>query len=152
LVKNQKPKARSLEETQAINWHERATKALRDYIAGRYHCTPKELQQQPPRGDEDYNNLVADLEWAKAYRAYLKGNTDNQSGIMPVDEWRKHYARPSVRDGRLERPEPEAQSAQQAEPVTYAAAVEQQRLASANQPKADPKGILFGGKDIVFRR
>jgi len=96
IVKNQRPKARLLQETQANNWHERASKALRDYISEHYRRPPKEVQRSPPVGDETYVELVAQLEWAKAYRAYLKDSLAKQETPLGVDEWRRLAPKPST--------------------------------------------------------
>jgi len=107
LVKNQKPKARPLQEAQAKNWQERAQNALRDYVATAFARPPKEVQANPPQGDARYDTLVADLEWAKAYRLLVH---QTPSGTQPitVDEYRRTSQRPVVHDGRVV-PEPVAE-------------------------------------------
>jgi uncharacterized protein YjbI with pentapeptide repeats len=83
VVKNQRPKDRSLQERQARNWRARAIDALKAY-AQRKGKTPKALSASPPDGDEEYDTLWLDYRAALAYAKYVK-HTDNALSIV---DWR----------------------------------------------------------------
>jgi len=81
LVRNKRPKARPLQERQAKNWRSRATQDLVSFLKER------NLGKDDPKpvNDPVYTKLVAALESAKAYMAYV-GSTDQP---MSVEDWRR---------------------------------------------------------------
>jgi hypothetical protein len=83
VVKNQRPKERSLQERQAKNWRAKAIDALKAY-AQRKGVTPKGLKAAPPQEDEEYNTLWFDYRAALAYAKYVK-HTDDALSII---DWR----------------------------------------------------------------
>jgi len=100
-VKNQRPKARSLEETQARNWLERAQFALRDYVTGTLRAQPKAVSNNPPKGDQRYDDLVANLRWAQEYGYYTRVSLRDRPNQPPmgIEEWRRSNLRPTVLNG-----------------------------------------------------
>jgi hypothetical protein len=83
VVKNQRPKDRSLQERQARNWRGKAIESLKAY-AKRAGKSQEDLKKSPPLEDEDYNRLWLDYRASLAYAKYAK-HTVNP---LPVDEWR----------------------------------------------------------------
>jgi len=130
LVRNQKPKARSLQETQAKNWQERAQSALRDYVTGHFQRPPKEVQEKPPKGDGTYDGLVADLEWAKAYRLLVHQALEKGTSPEGVDEFRRRVQRPAVVGGKVVRP------------ATPEGGTAESSAQAAERPSGNQKGII----------
>jgi hypothetical protein len=95
LVKNKRPKTRSLFEREARNWRVRAQNELKTYTVSVLKKKPSELKSEPLKegADEKYDKLFMNLALAKAYqnsiRALLKQGLDPQKDGIPVAEWRK---------------------------------------------------------------
>jgi hypothetical protein len=81
LVKNKRPKQRSLPERQALNWRTRATEAL---ISLRQANGLQKGDQCPAEIAEAHSRLIADLEMSKAYQAYVEETGDPKE----VHVWR----------------------------------------------------------------
>jgi len=98
LVRNKRPTAKPLPLRQAKNWRAKATTSLVAFLKERGIG----VNDAKPTGDSQYQRLVADLEYSKAYLAYVK-STD---APVQVHEWRELLPRsdPHMGSAPLERP------------------------------------------------
>jgi len=109
LVRNKRPsKDRVLQDTQSRNWIDKTQQALKSYVGGTYKKSAKVVKTKPPSGDARYDNLVADLEWAKAYRRLVRQalkaaeNRDQVLKDLPrVDAFRAICKSPVILNGKI---------------------------------------------------
>jgi hypothetical protein len=95
LVKNKRPKQRSLFEREARNWRVRAQNELKTYTVGVLKKPPSDLKSEPLKEgvDKKYDLLLMNLALAKAYqnsiRALIRQGLNPETEGIPVSEWRK---------------------------------------------------------------
>jgi len=88
LVRNKRPAAKPLPLRQAKNWRSRATTSLVDFLK-RNSVGPDDPK---PMHDVHYRELIRDLEYSKAYLAYVR-KTDEP---VEVHDWKSNHPPPNV--------------------------------------------------------
>lgn len=87
LVRNKRPATKSLPVRQAKNWRSRATTDLVAFLKERGIGS----DDPKPVGDANYRALVLDLEYSKAYFAYVKGEDEP----VEVQDWKSSHPPPT---------------------------------------------------------
>jgi len=87
LVRNKRPATKSLPARQAKNWRSRATTDLVAFLKERGIGS----DDPKPVGDANYRALVLDLEYSKAYFAYVKGEDEP----VEVQDWKSSHPPPT---------------------------------------------------------
>lgn len=120
LVKNKPPKKRLVQEGQAKNWRSRAQGELRDFLISK-EVKPSDLKKSVESkssttfdiSNEQYNVLLARLNWAKTYYRLVRGMVRGKLSPIPeVQAFRESWPMPTFTNGELQ---DEAQALSQVE-------------------------------------